>query len=56
MLPTQDDVAQTPSLSGSVPLVRMFVNWQLISPIDLAHTQTGGLRVASGVTVDFGRL
>lgn len=56
MLPTQNDVAQTPSLSGSVPLVRMFVNWQLISPIDLAHTQTGGLRVASGVTVDFGRL
>jgi hypothetical protein len=52
MLPPQNDKAQTPRLSGSVPLVRMLVQWQLISPIDLSHTQTGGLRIASGVIVD----
>lgn len=43
MLPPQDDISQTPRVSGSVPLVRMLVQWQLISPIDLTDTQTGGL-------------
>ena len=52
MLPSQDHIVQTTRLIGLVPLVRMFSQRQIVSPIDLAHTETGGLRVASRVVVD----
>jgi hypothetical protein len=57
MLPSQDDIAQAAPHIGLMPLVRMKLPlWQLISPIDLTDTQTGGLRVAGGVVVDSGRV